>query len=183
MAFVEGEGVSAFCAKVKFMRYTPQNPKQNICFSQKRKKRKKKEEEDDASSGEESGRRSGEKENDDDSDDVSFFFHRRDEFFFVPLAKRAFCRDERDFGDFRCATSERRVLEKGRCNDFRKGVSSVFFFVCAKLVFENDARDDARDNSEGRKTGERKSAGVVDAESFELRREEQRERGSREKSR
>jgi hypothetical protein len=55
-------------------------------------------------------------------------------------------------------------------------VSSVFFFffffffiVCAKLcVFENDARDDARDNnSEGRKTGERKSAGVVDAESFE----------------
>jgi hypothetical protein len=47
-------------------------------------------------------------------------------------------------------------------------VSVFFFFVCAKLcVFENDARDDARDNSEGRKTGERKSAGVVDAESFE----------------
>ncbi len=121
---------------------------------------KKEEEEDDASSGDESGRRSGEKENaaaDSDAAD-----------------------SDDDFGDFRSrATSERQsVLEKGRLfNDFQsKRVSSVFFFffffffiVCAKLcVFENDARDDARDNnSEGRKTGERKSAGVVDAESFE----------------
>ena len=125
---------------------------------------KKEEEEDDASSGDESGRRSGEKENaaaaadDDDSD--------------------ADDSDDDFGGDFRSrATSERQsVLEKGRLfNDFQsKRVSSVFFFffffiVCAKLcVFENDARDDARDNnSEGRKTGERKSAGVVDAESFE----------------
>ena len=112
---------------------------------------KKEEEEDDASSGDESGRRSGEKENADADSD-----------------------SDADFGDFRSrATSERQsVLEKGRLfNDFQsKRVSSVFFFfVCAKLcVFENDARDDARDNnSEGRKTGERKSAGVVDAESFE----------------
>ena len=125
---------------------------------------KKEEEEDDASSGDESGRRSGEKENaaaaaDDDDSDADD--------------------SDDDFGDFRSrATSERQsVLEKGRLfNDFQsKRVSSVFFFfffffiVCAKLcVFENDARDDARDNnSEGRKTGERKSAGVVDAESFE----------------
>ena len=119
---------------------------------------KKEEEEDDASSGDESGRRSGEKENADADSDAD---------------------SDDDFGDFRSrATSERQsVLEKGRLfNDFQsKRVSSVFFFfffffiVCAKLcVFENDARDDARDNnSEGRKTGERKSAGVVDAESFE----------------
>ena len=124
---------------------------------------KKEEEEDDASSGDESGRRSGEKENDSDADDSD-----ADD-------------SDDDFGDFRSrATSERRqsVLEKGRLfNDFQsKRVSSVFFFffffffiVCAKLcVFESGARDDARDNnSEGRKTGERKSAGVVDAESFE----------------
>ena len=118
---------------------------------------KKEEEEDDASSGDESGRRSGEKENADADSDAAD--------------------SDDDFGDFRSrATSERQsVLEKGRLfNDFQsKRVSSVFFFfffiVCAKLcVFENDARDDARDNnSEGRKTGERKSAGVVDAESFE----------------
>ena len=128
-------------------------------------KEKKEEEEDDASSGDESGRRSGEKENDSDADDAD--------------DSDADDSDD-DFGDFRSrATSERRqsVLEKGRLfNDFQsKRVSSVFFFffffffVCAKLcVFENDVRDDARDNnSEGRKTGERKSAGVVDAESFE----------------
>ena len=123
---------------------------------------KKGEEEDDASSGDESGRRSGEKENADDA----------------AAADDSDADDsDDDFGDFRSrATSERQsVLEKGRLfNDFQsKRVSSVFFFfffiVCAKLcVFENDARDDARDNnSEGRKTGERKSAGVVDAESFE----------------
>ena len=120
---------------------------------------KKEEEEDDASSGDESGRRSGEKEN-------------------AAAAAAADDSDDDFGGDFRSrATSERQsVLEKGRLfNDFQsKRVSSVFFFffffiVCAKLcVFENDARDDARDNnSEGRKTGERKSAGVVDAESFE----------------
>ena len=126
---------------------------------------KKEEEEDDASSGDESGRRSGEKENADDDSDADADSDAAD--------------SDDDFGDFRSrATSERQsVLEKGRLfNDFQsKRVSSVFFFfffffiVCAKLcVFENDARDDARDNnSEGRKTGERKSAGVVDAESFE----------------
>ena len=157
-----------FCANVNFKRYffflqkkTPfKNPKQNTLSSlldSKREKsfEKKEEEEDDASSGDESGRRSGEKENADDDSDAAD--------------------SDDDFGDFRSrATSERQsVLEKGRLfNDFQsKRVSSVFFFfiVCAKLcVFENDARDDARDNnSEGRKTGERKSAGVVDAESFE----------------
>ena len=125
---------------------------------------KKEEEEDDASSGDESGRRSGEKENAADDSDADADSDAAD--------------SDDDFGDFRSrATSERQsVLEKGRLfNDFQsKRVSSVFFFffffiVCAKLcVFENDARDDARDNnSEGRKTGERKSAGVVDAESFE----------------
>ena len=127
---------------------------------------KKEEEEDDASSGDESGRRSGEKENADDDSDAD------------AAADSDAADSDDDFGDFRSrATSERQsVLEKGRLfNDFQsKRVSSVFFFffffiVCAKLcVFENDARDDARDNnSEGRKTGERKSAGVVDAESFE----------------
>ena len=161
-----------FCANVNFKRYfffakknTIQNPKQKtlslLFWILKREKsfEKKEEEEDDASSGDESGRRSGEKENADADSDAAD--------------------SDDDFGDFRSrATSERQsVLEKGRLfNDFQsKRVSSVFFFfffffiVCAKLcVFENDARDDARDNnSEGRKTGERKSAGVVDAESFE----------------